>query len=65
MDSETRLLHEEGCAPKPQLQSNQIKKEDERGGEIVQGIRLPMRLPIGKVELKNEKEKSVNTNNSS
>lgn len=56
LDSETRLLHEEGCAPKPQLQSNQIKKED----EIVGGIRIPMRLPIGKVEPKNEREKTVN-----
>lgn len=58
IDSETRLLHEEGCAPKPQLQSHQIKKEDERGGEIVEGIRLPMRLPIAEVE---PKEKTVNT----
>lgn len=44
-DDETRQLHEEGCAPKVQLPPEQIKRESECG-EIVGGIRLPMRLPI-------------------
>lgn len=59
MSSETRLLHEAGCTPKPKLQLNQIKKEGERGGVVVEGFRLPICLPIGKVKLENEKKNQL------
>lgn len=55
-DDETKQLHAEGCAPKPQLPPEQIKKERTVDGEVVGGVRLPARLPITKVELKREKE---------
>ncbi|XP_031633077.1 RNA-binding motif protein, X-linked 2 [Contarinia nasturtii] len=53
-DDETRQLHEEGCAPRMQLPTNQIKQEDQPKTkpkeEIVDGVRLPMRLPIRDVK---------------
>lgn len=58
MDDETRQLQTEGCAPKLQLPPEQIKKEPLQG-EIVGGIRLPARLPIGKTEVKLETSQKV------
>lgn len=55
-DDDTKRLHAEGCAPKAQLPVEQIKKERTDGGEIVGGVRLPARLPIGKAEIKSEKD---------
>lgn len=52
LDDETRQLHEEGCAPKIQLSPSQIKRE-EQNEEIIDGVRLPMRLPIR--DIKREK----------
>lgn len=54
-DDETRLLHEQGCAPKMQLPPEQIKREEKRD-EFVDGVRLPMRLPIDKVKTENVKK---------
>lgn len=45
MDEETRLLHTEGCAPKPQLSAEQIKQENLKQ-EMMDDVRLPPRLPI-------------------
>lgn len=57
MDEETKRLQMEGCAPKPQLPADQIKKEFiEPKSEVVGGVRLPMRLPIGKIEIKRESD---------
>lgn len=51
-DDETRQLHTEGCAPKLQLPASQIKQEQlpKPKEEIVDGVRLPMRLPIRDVK---------------
>lgn len=59
LDDETKRLHMEGCAPKPQLPVEQIKKESV-DDEIVGGVRLPQRLPIENIKIKTEikKEKS-------
>lgn len=54
LDDDTRQLQTEGCAPKLQLTSDQIKRENSQG-EIV-GEQLPMRLPIADVK----REKIVN-----
>lgn len=49
LDDETRQLQTEGCAPKLQLTSDQIKREHSQG-DVVQ---LPKRLPI--MDVKREK----------
>lgn len=49
-DDETRLLHSEGCAPKEQLPSSQIKHELPKNEESSDGVQLPMRLPIDDVK---------------
>lgn len=59
LDDETRQLHQEGCAPKLQLPSSQIKREEPSKEEIVGGVRLPMRLPIGKVKEEKDFPKKV------
>lgn len=63
LDDETRMLHSEGCAPKLQLQLDQIKREQKQD-ESVGGVRLPMRLPIGDIkregEDKNKEKKHKN-----
>lgn len=51
-DSETRLIHTEGCAPKEQLPPTEIKREPPEA-QIFDGVRLPMRLPID--DIKREK----------
>lgn len=48
-DDETRLLHSEGCAPREQLPPSQIKREASEG-HIVDGVRLPLRLPIDDIK---------------
>lgn len=58
MDDETRLLHTEGCAPKPQLNADQIKREEIKT-EVVDGIRLPPRLPIACPKVEIDKLKKV------
>lgn len=55
-DDETKRLHEEGCAPQLQLPSNAIKREPIEQ-QIVGGVRLPARLPIGKVKTEDEIKK--------
>lgn len=63
LDDETRTLHTEGCAPKLQLPTSQIKREEpkreEPESEIVGGVRLPMRLPI-RGTTREEEDKKVN-----
>lgn len=65
MDDETRQLQMEGCAPQMQLQPSQIKREEAKE-DIVGGIRLPARLPIGsgsgsgRTEVKPESSPKVN-----
>lgn len=62
LDEETKRLQTEGCAPKPQLPPEAIKKEiiDD---DIVGGVRIPQRLPIGKIKsestIKTEKSRKV------
>lgn len=58
MDDETRLLHTEGCAPKPQLSADQIKREGLKA-EVVGGVRLPPRLPIATPKMEIDKPKKV------
>lgn len=58
LDEETKRLQTEGCAPKLQIAAEQIKKEPLEG-ELVDGFRLPQRLPIGKVEIKTEEKVSL------
>lgn len=62
LDEETKRLQTEGCAPKPQLPPEAIKKEP-ADDNIVGGVRLPQRLPIGKIksegEIKKEKTHKV------
>lgn len=66
LDEETKRLQTEGCAPKPQLPPEAIKREPAADNNIIGGIRLPQRLPIGKVktenEIKEEKTHKVTTN---
>lgn len=50
MDEVTKLLQMEGCAPKAQIPVESIKREPEPKVEFSDGFKLPMRLPIGKVE---------------
>lgn len=57
-DEETRQLHAEGCAPKPQYSADQIKREPIKG-EIVDGIRLPPRLPIADTKTEDVHPKKV------
>lgn len=51
-DEETKKLHEEGCAPKPQgLVKIKVERQPEDvretlADQIVDGVRLPPRLPI-------------------
>lgn len=64
IDDVTRRLQMEGCAPKPQIPIDRIKTEvAQPKSDIVDGVRLPMRLPIGKSDIKTEleikKEKKV------
>lgn len=60
LDDETRQLHQEGCAPKLQLPSSQIKQEEPPKEGIVDGIRLPMRLPIRNIKQEEDFPKKVN-----
>lgn len=55
MDDETRQLQTEGCAPKLQLPSDQIKRENPQG-DMVQ---LPMRLPIMDVKREKNNQKVI------
>lgn len=68
LDEETKRLQTEGCAPKPQLPPEAIKKE-KADDNIVGGVRLPQRLPIGKIksesEIKKEKTHKVNKDSKS
>lgn len=54
IDDETRKLHAEGCAPKPQLPVELIKRETKRPGFIsepdVTGFKVPERLPIREIK---------------
>lgn len=63
LDDETRQLHTEGCAPKLQLPSTQIKREERLidEGEIVGGVRLPMRLPNRDIKRERDALKKVRT----
>lgn len=57
IDDVTRQLQMEGCAPKPQIPVDRIKKETvQPEPDVVGGVRLPMRLPIGKMDIKKESE---------
>lgn len=53
-DEETKRLQDEGCAPKPQIPVEHIKREVREGtafdGTFDDGFRLPPRLPIGNVK---------------
>lgn len=60
IDDETRMLHNEGCAPKIQLQPEQIKREKKQN-ETADGVRLPMRLPIREGEKKKKEKKNKDT----
>lgn len=65
LDEETKRLQTEGCAPKPQLPPEAIKREP-ADDNIVGGVRLPQRLPIRTVksesEIKKEKTHKVSWN---
>lgn len=54
IDDETRKLHAEGCAPKPQLPIELIKRETKRPGFISEpdpsGFKVPERLPIREIK---------------
>lgn len=57
MDEETKKLQMEGCAPKPQIPIDRIKKEAvDAEPHIVGGVRLPLRLPIGRTVVKTESD---------
>lgn len=62
LDEETKRLQTEGCAPKPQLPPEAIKREPD-DDNAVGGVRLPKRLPIGKIksesDIKKEKTHKV------
>lgn len=64
IDEETKRLRMEGCAPKLQLPPEEIKKEP-MDSDVVGGVRLPQRLPIGRIkqeqEIKMEKSHKVRT----
>lgn len=53
LDEETKRLQAEGCAPKLQIPADHIKKE-QSDRAVDSGDRLPQRLPIEKIEIKNE-----------
>lgn len=56
LDEETKRLQTEGCAPKLQLPPEAIKREP-GDDNVIGGIRIPQRLPIGKIKSENEIKK--------
>lgn len=49
IDDETRRLHMEGCAPKPQIPAELIKRETEAEAKSA-AFKMPARLPIREIK---------------
>ncbi|GAB0096733.1 RNA-binding motif protein, X-linked 2 [Sergentomyia squamirostris] len=54
MDEETKRLQLEGCAPKPQIPVERLKREPPASSSSSSGLQLPERLPIRDTKVKEE-----------